>query len=226
MKRVRLLGLVFLAIFALGAVVSATASAEEMPNMLPGEGKEGTQKATSGTGTLETASGKAVTCSKDEGSGKSTTKKLGEFDILFSPCNGSFGSTCWGLDDKESLLSVLVLGTWHLRYYSLPSHTVAIIFLIKHVHLWCKAGFILILILLLGCVAGKLTPTGTLTTKFTATLNQTKGKNEITVVDTEDNKSTEKCELTIQGGEKGTPEGAGLAFTEAITTEKEALIMA
>jgi hypothetical protein len=226
MKRVRLLGLVFLAVFALGAVVSATASAEELPNILPGEGKEGKQSATSKSGTFETESGKTVTCSKDEGSGKSTTKKLGEFDILFSPCNGSFGSTCWGLDDKESLLSILVLGEWHLRYYGLPSHTVAIIFLIKHVHFWCKTGFILVLVLVLGCAAGKLTPTGTLTTKTTATLNQTKGKNEITVVDTEDNKSTEKCVLTSQEGEKGTPEGSAEATTEEITSEKEALIMA
>ena len=243
MKCSRLLGLAIMVIFALSVVASATASAEEptnQPSFLP----EGTATnpvkftATSGKGKLEMVGNtKAFECEKDTSTGEVTSLKLGKFDILFEKCTAKEGiitATCTGLNDKEGSGSILVLGTFHLRYL-LPSSELraAIILLIEHVHYTCEAFGVKKLLLVLGCVGGEITPTNMLTKTLEALFKQSKGINTITEVDKE-NSSTEmeKCILMTKEGSEVKEVQSGEETHEVITGFEqggkavEALIMA
>lgn len=63
MKQLRMIGLMLLAVFALGAFAASTAFAEE--GLLPQQ-KEKVASGTGGAGTLETLAGKKITCEKVE----------------------------------------------------------------------------------------------------------------------------------------------------------------
>ena len=242
MKRFRILGLALMAIFALSAVAATAALAEEptnQPSFLP----EGTATNpvkftdTSGKGKLEMVGGKAIECEKDTSTGEATSLKLGKFDVLFEKCTAKEGiitATCTGLNDKEGSGSILVLGTFHLRYL-LPSSELkaAIILLIEHVHFTCEAFGVKKLFLVLGCAAGEITPTNMLTKTLEALLKQSKGINTITEVDKE-NSSTEmeKCILMTKEGSEVKEVQSGEETHEVITGFEqggkavEALIMA
>jgi hypothetical protein len=235
MQRVKLLGLILMAMFALGAITSTTASAEELPNILPAGTTNFKDK--SGKGKFQTSeSKKIVECAKDTSSGRPGSVRLGTFDVLFEECKDpSTGAECWGLDDELSQKSVLVLGTYHVRYQVPASgKKVAVIFLIKHVHFLCEFLGIKVLILVLGCAVGEV-PTefnNKLTKTYKVVLTQKEGKNTITEVENEKNTGKENCSLTSQEGEKGKVEQAGEETTEEVegfkegSKEVEALIMA
>jgi hypothetical protein len=196
MQRLKILALSLMAVFALGAMASATASAEELPNFLPlgTEANPVTFTDKSGAGTLETVGGKVVKCTSDTSTGEVTAPRLGKFDVLFLGCESS-GIKCTGLKDTTTG-SVLVKGTFHIRTLLTEKKHVYVIFLIEHVHFSC-----LLLVLVLGCAAGLLLSPNVLSSTLTIHLKQTKGVQEPTEIASEGSGSTdEKCTLSTSIG--------------------------
>jgi hypothetical protein len=176
---------VVVGVVGLLGVVVVSASAEELPNILP----EGTEKAplsgTSKSGLSVFGNGViTIESEKSKGLFSSAVKKLGTFDLLFEKVHLSERATeeCKGLQVGEEKGSILVLGTFHIRHYNAnPGKTLftAIIFLLKEVHILCSGP---IEILVNGCMAGLLLPENKLAKVLTADLKVKKGDSEIITV--------------------------------------------
>jgi hypothetical protein len=94
MKRIRIIGLALVAMFAMSAVASATASAA-LPELVNSSGVELVKKnftIKSGAGKLESTLG-TVECSSDTGSGKVTGLKTDEATVTFKGCKLAGTST-------------------------------------------------------------------------------------------------------------------------------------
>lgn len=115
MRQVKLLGVAFVAIFALAAALSTAASAKPIM-ILPESATERTWKGETDEANpiLEGLFGK-VTCEKAtaEGTEEAHGKPLGLFHITFKGCK-SGASPCEGTGDPKEV--ILSLGTWHLVY--------------------------------------------------------------------------------------------------------------
>jgi hypothetical protein len=139
MQRFRILGVALMAVFALSAVVSATASAEVV--MLPEITTTEKWTGESGKGSLEVLKGAAVIeCKKDKSEGTFEPKKpLGSFHIDFEGCKASI-ATCTGLGEPVAG-TILTLGTFHLVYDTLGSVLseagVGVLFLVLPTHFEC-----------------------------------------------------------------------------------------
>jgi hypothetical protein len=136
MQRLKVLGVVLMAVFALGAFVSVTASATVV--ILPEKEEKWTGEG--GKGSLEVLKGAAViSCAKSKMEGTfEATKPLGTFHIDLEACKASIAA-CTGLGEaKEVLLS---LGTFHLVFDKLAAklseNGVGILFLIEPTHYEC-----------------------------------------------------------------------------------------
>lgn len=173
MQRLKILGLALIAAFALGAVVSAAASAEV--KVLPEEAVT-FKGLTAKTTTLEKLNGKNVTCGETHAEGEIEAKKpLGLFHIHFLKCKGLGLLPCTGLGDKEE--QILVLGTFHLVFDTLVAGNltqagVGVLFLLEHVHFTCGG---LILVLVLGEVLCLIKPVNIKAKKSTIACEQNKG---------------------------------------------------
>lgn len=148
MRFLKLFGAAFVAVVALGAVV--TASAFALPSILPETVKEFTGKSTSSTTELINTAhpSKKITCKKATGLENTIEqpKPLGLFHIHFKECSAEGGiATCTGLGESESGV-ILVLGSWHLVYDTLSANLsadgLAILYLLGAVHFTCKFGTI------------------------------------------------------------------------------------
>ena len=96
MQRLRLLGIALMAIFALGAVASATASAEEI-GILPGKGTTFTSegaKANTFVHVLETTKGSKISCTKLTNKGEMKTDLEGKVTIDYEKNCALSGSKC------------------------------------------------------------------------------------------------------------------------------------
>lgn len=201
MKRIKLLGLAFIAILSLTGILAASASAAAtLPSILP-EPTAGTNHLLAGFTSKKSEFGNGVTkiiSAKDEGTLEGTSAKLGAIDILFLETKTSGGEPCLGLTDTAAE-SVLALGTYHLRDYG-PTQTlrVALIVLLAPVHFECEK----ILFLVTGCVAGAVTPENVLTKFLTVTLEHgfTKADNAIITVLNEEATASELCQLLAKEG--------------------------
>jgi hypothetical protein len=206
MKQFRPLGLVLLVVFAFGAVVAASASARKAtPEILPIAGF--TDK--SGPSALASpglfGSTNTVACAKSVSTGAFQTSLLGTFDVLFEKCLlssilGLF--LCTGLGDTANSSSILVLGTFHLRYRELGTSAKTVVaFLIKVVHFACVRGEETRLVLVRGCAAGEITPVNTpikLPTPFVMKMTKEaahESHNEITKIASETGTTLETCKL-------------------------------
>ena len=163
MRRLKIIGVAALAVFALTAIASATAFA--LPTLNPNTAVSFT--GTSGIGKLEVlGSSLLVECKKnaDEGSFAAGTV-LGPFHIKFSECTAKLGTTnlgtCTGLGDTETGV-ILSLGEDHLVYDSLSPLGAALLFLVEPTHFECKS-ITTVLITVLGSVLCLITPIGTIT---------------------------------------------------------------
>jgi hypothetical protein len=165
MKRVRLLGTLLMAIFALTAAAAAMALAEEtkvLPE--PTAALPITNKATGGKLALITLGGKESKCEGNAGEGSFTSFNLGTFHLLFTKCTGPLGSTCTGAGDPSGLIALL--GTVHFWLALLVisgSLVGALVYLIAPFHYTCEAFGVKQLILILGCLAAHAEPTNVLT---------------------------------------------------------------
>ena len=144
MQRLKILGVALMAVFALGAFVSATASAQVV--ILP-EAAE-SFKGESGKGTLEVLPGgllKEVVCQKDKSEGTfEATKPLGTFHIDFESCKIAGAVACTGLGEAKEV--ILSLGTTHLVFDKLGTGEalgVGVLFLVEPTHFEC-AGELLV----------------------------------------------------------------------------------
>jgi hypothetical protein len=134
MQQFKILGVALMAVFALSAFVSATASA--LPVILPEAAETWTGQ--SGPGTLETVKGTKIVCEEDTSEGTiEKSGKLGLFHIDFHKCTSS-GAECMSLSDENEL--ILVLGTYHVVNDKLNPNGVAFLFLLEPVHIECPLG--------------------------------------------------------------------------------------
>lgn len=224
MQRLKILGVALMAVFALGAFVSATASAEV--KVLP-EAAE-SFKGESGKGTLEVLKSKfAVTCQKDKSEGTFEAKKpLGTFHIDFEECTTIGGIvTCTGLGEASGI--ILTLGTTHLVFDKLGTGAelgVGVLFLVEPTHFEC-AG---VLQIVEGQVLCLITPVGKKANHFeiTCTKGKEKGDPGETVYWNEagtEVKMGEELLLTKENEKAGVMSGE--STTALILTEKEIEIM-
>ena len=113
MQRLKIVFLALMAVFALSAVASATASAAEHENpvVLPLAAETFTGE--SGPGTLSTLAGKEVKCKKDKSEGTiAANGREGTLHIDFEECTNETGTiTCTGLGDSSGI--ILALGTFY-----------------------------------------------------------------------------------------------------------------
>ncbi len=162
MQRIKLLTLALLGVLALSALAFTATSSAALPEMLP----EGTAKEPihfkieqDNVGTLETLGGTQVSCAKLSGEGLIEKLKLGKLSLVFKECKETlFGTPCSGLiKEKEDEPSgqITAKGEFHSWYGLLEKKLVnAVVVLPEHTHFLCDNG--LILVLVLGCVAGEL----------------------------------------------------------------------
>ncbi|HEY4452288.1 MAG TPA: peptidylprolyl isomerase [Solirubrobacteraceae bacterium] len=161
MRRLKIIGVAALAVFAVTAMASATAFA--LPTLKPNTAV--TFTGTSPVGKLEVlGSALVVECEKnaDEGSFAAETV-LGPFHIKFSGCSAKLGTTglgkCTGLGDTETGV-ILSLGEVHLVYDSLAPLGAAMLFLVEPTHFECKS-ITTVLITVEGSVLCLVTPINT-----------------------------------------------------------------
>ena len=133
----RALGVALMAVFALSALASTTASAAVV--VLPEVEEKWTGE--SGKGTLETLKALAsVVCQKDKSEGTFEAKKpLGLFHITLEGCKAGGLVACTGLGEAKEVL--LELGTFHLVFdklgKALSEAGVGILFLLEPIHFEC-----------------------------------------------------------------------------------------
>jgi hypothetical protein len=167
MQRLKLLGLALMAVFAMGVVVSASASAANGP--LNAEKKEPATTTFSGhavaTTTFTILEGFGETKCPEVLFEGSLSPRLGPFHLHWHKCTTNLGGTCTGLGDEAGL--ILALGEAHLVWDSLEPLGAAILFLLEHVHYACTVLGSTKLILVLGEVLCLITPINSLTKKFT-----------------------------------------------------------
>lgn len=104
MKRIRLMGLALLALFALGILVASSASAE-LPEILPVPTVEKPAKFTSEAGEveLETTVGTRVTCKKAKNKGEFDTQDEGFVLVDFEGCKDE-GANCNSPGDAAGVI--------------------------------------------------------------------------------------------------------------------------
>jgi hypothetical protein len=208
MRRFKPLVLVLFAVFAVGAVVAASAFAargEKTPEISPiglftdqvlGEPE------LVGKGIFSAEA--AVKCKDALSTGGFQTSLLGTFDILFLGClvKEVILLLCTGLNDTQES-SILVLGTFHLRYLNKEKKAAVIAYLIIPVHFTCKSGETKVLIEVKGCAAGEIGPTNTpikLPNFYQTTLKRVKTANTITRIENEAGNGEETCALESHEG--------------------------
>jgi len=167
MKRLKILGIVLIAVFALGAMASAPAfGAIEVLNKNHEKINSGLKASghTATTTKLEILEGFAETkCPEVLYEGEQTSARLGVFHLHWHKCTTSLGGTCTGLGDETGL--VLALGTAHLVEDKLTSEGTlgaAALILVEPTHYACKVGFVTTLINVSGevlCLVSPLTLT-------------------------------------------------------------------
>jgi hypothetical protein len=116
MRRLKIIGLTFIAVLALGVITAEAASADS--TVLPLFSTEVGGNATSGTSTLN-LEGANVTCPLAESTFGPLSKTLGTFKILFDGCK-SGGEPCHSLGQATTSETIEVTGEYHLVSMALP----------------------------------------------------------------------------------------------------------
>jgi hypothetical protein len=212
MRRFRPLVLVLFAVFALGAVVAASAFAargEKTPEIRPiglftDNSAPGTEPALIGKGIFKSTS--EVICKDAPSTGGFQTSLLGTFKVLFLGCLVSevLLLLCTGLSATQTS-AIETVGTFHLRYLNSEKKVAVIAYLIQPVHFTCVNGSTKILIEVRGCAAGPVGPINTvvrLPNFLQNTLKKVTGtqRNEVTRIENEAGNNEETCELESHEG--------------------------
>jgi hypothetical protein len=222
MRQKRSFGVVLLAVFVLGAVVAASAFAKATPEITPiglftDNSAPGTEPALVGADIFKGEA--AEKCKTAPSTGGFKTSLLGTFDILFLGCLVDEVELllCTGLSDAQKS-SILLLGTFHLRYLGNPKTTAVIAYLFIPVHFSCVGSLATELFELRGCAAGTIGPINTdiiLPSFYQSTLKTVKTTNAISVIENEAGTGTERCALESHEG-TGAYASAALEMTDNI----------
>jgi hypothetical protein len=199
MKRITSMGLTVAVLFALGAILAATAVAVTVPNILP----EGTaaEPVTATTTTGETEFGNGfikITSKTSTGTESRNATKSGAFTNRYKSVKDTLGSACKGMKDTEAE-TVTLSGTFHVRDYKEgTSLRTATIFSLNEYAFDCGS----LETKMAGCVAGALAPENMKTKTLTITLarNGSLSDNKIITVLKEQNEGNETCQLLAKMG--------------------------
>jgi hypothetical protein len=226
MYRLKVLLLACLAVFMLGAIASAVASAEVS---LPEFTVETNGSGTSSKGELA-LEGTSIKCESGKNTFKriSGNKRLGTFTITFETCKGpATVGKCWSLGDPKG--TILVGGEWHL-VRSTKGETEPLIWLLfasadnkEAIHLECEK--VLELTLIWGNVLLTITPFKTKTKSFELSVKRSGEKQEITRYENNEGKEVEAegLKASVDGG---ATRSAGEESTKnPLTTEAETEII-
>lgn len=172
MQRLKVLVLASMAVLALSAIASATASAEKIPAptlLTEPAGSAVTWTGESGLGKLTTLNGNVIECNKDKSNGSfAANAKLGPFTIDFEECKEpGTGFKCTGLGEATGV--ILVTGEAHLAVDTeTPALGAGILFLLNTVHFSC-----FVLIEVTGKVLCLIKPVNTFVTHFEIVCEET-----------------------------------------------------
>jgi hypothetical protein len=211
MQKLKLFGVAIIAVVALSAIASATASAA-LPEFLPGNAGE-KFSGTSGSGTLEINALEKITCTSDSVTGENvgTTKKEATATVTFKGCSAFGIAGAKSLGAAEGTIVTKVKLT--LCYINAAKKEVGVLTEVptkEPVHIEV-AGKLLVVT---GDQVGKITPVNTKTTKFTITYAQSGGKASPAGCEGK----TESLKTAVN---EGTAVTSGEATTESTTYEKE-----
>jgi len=181
--RIRTLGLSLVAVFALGAIASATASAAkpELVNSKKEPLAAGTKlTSTSGVGTFETKSGEKVTCEKDTNTGEITGPKADTAKITFTGCTAKVSIITAKCKSKGEATGTIKLSVnSKLVYISESAKTVGLdLVLPENLTIECEAFGSKETLTVKGSTICPLSPLDKLSVKLTLSCKQTKGAQE------------------------------------------------
>ncbi len=156
MRRCKLSIVALMGVLILTAMAFTVVSSAALPEILP----EGTATepvhfnfVQDSTSTIETLSGKIISCTKLSGKSLVEKLKLGKFELLLEGCETE-KTPCTGLNKGEESGKIAAKGDFHSWYGLLGKKLVnSLVFLPEHTHFTC--GFGLVLVLVLGCIAGE-----------------------------------------------------------------------
>jgi hypothetical protein len=166
MKRIRLIGLALMAVFALSTAAVATASGAEPTKILPEPtaAKPLTGKGKSGPGTLLTVGGSQVTCKSDTSEFSFTSFNEGTYKVLFTECKGPSGTTCTREGDGNGLIALEGKIRYLLALLKTSGTLVAaLVFEITEFTFNCVISIIKVPVKVKGCAAAHAEPTDTTT---------------------------------------------------------------
>jgi hypothetical protein len=199
MRSFKIVGAALMALLAVTAVATATASAA-LPEILPGSG---TFTATSGAGTLETTAKEKITCKSDTSKGTITNVKEGTFEVDFKECT-ALGFAANSLGDPAQ--TILVTGTLLLCYINRATKDVGVVIHLPTAGIHIEVPSLGALILVTGWVIGLIEPVNSKKTgPFTLSFKQAAGKQEFTKCEggaTEVLKSSKNEGAAVESGEE------------------------
>lgn len=136
MRSIKVLGLMLMAVLAIGAAFASLASA--LPLLLPA-GKWTGKSAGTSKPTLETLAGTKIVCEKAKASGEDTSDSLGKFTIDFEKCKtpSFFNAECNTKGDSAGI--ILSTGEYHYVYDVKGKGGVAILFLPNETTIECAS---------------------------------------------------------------------------------------
>jgi hypothetical protein len=208
MQRAKLLVVAMLAVVALSAVATATATAA-LPELLPGNaGEKFTGK--SGSGTLEVPGEGTIVCKEDSVTGENTgtTKKEAKATVTFKGCTAFGFIGAKSLGDAEG--TILVTAALKLCYINKANKEVGVLTKISSpVHIEVAGK----LIVVEGDQVARITPINTSTTKYTLKYEQSAGSPKPAGCEGE----TESYKASVN---EGTAKASGEATSEETTYEK------
>jgi len=227
MHRVKVVCLALMAVFALGVVAAASASAAELPEFKT----ETKGTLTGGAGEL-TSPGGVIKCEKLSGTFEplsSKSKTLGTYTLSFSECTEKkFTLACRSLGDKFNSETapangtILTGGEWHLVPGPKQSPTALMLLLVTELHVECSSKTLStqFLFLIKGDVLGKISPLGSKTKEFEVNVLATENKQELTKFENDSGTEVEAgLKVSIDGA---AAETAGENSPKAkLTMEKE-----
>jgi hypothetical protein len=227
--RIRTLGLALVAVFAMSAIASATASATPplLPQLVNKSGAELVKKTFKGTSTesvFETKGGEAIKCKEDKIAGKITGLSTDSAEIKFTGCSAAAGlAKCkTGSTTGEIVLNVTSLLVWINVAKEEPGED----------DILPAGGLLIECPSLLGTEKLKVTgstvcpTTKDLLVKATITCKQTKGVQEPSEYEMEGGLKFKAITETQGSGVKTFgPEPSGLKGTDSLEFEEEVQII-
>jgi len=225
MKRIRIrtLGLCLVAVFAVGALASAAASAAkpELVNSKKEALPAGTKfTSTSGAGTFETKSGRKVTCEKDTNSGEITGPKTDTAKITFTGCSTVHIITVKCKTEGAKTGEIILTGNSKLVWLNEKAETVGLDIVIPStLKIICEAFGSKETLTVKGSTVCPLSPLNKLTTKLTLSCKEKGGIQEPSAYEEGGKLIEDFTETEGKGTENFAFEKSGLTSTDELSFE-------